>query len=122
MIVNEMAISRSDAIPTCVSLGKKFIEHFVRAVQEGPTSDSFHHHCTEMQSCWDTVKNFKFKHNNKLIDIISLADWFLTAGSDIDKLFENMPTEQNLYEMFVEIILKHRDDINIEETIKYLLV
>ena len=122
MIVNEMDISRADAIITCVSLGKKFIEHFIKAVQEGPTADSFHHHCAEMQTWWNTVKNFKFKHNNKLIDIISLADWFLTAGSDIDTLFENMPTEQNLYEMLVEIILKHREDINIEETIRYLLV
>ena len=108
MIVNEVAISRSDAITTCASLGRKFIEHFVKAVQEGPTSDSFHHHCTEMQGWWDIVKDFKF--------------WFLTAGSDIDKLFENMPTEQNLYEMFVVIFLKHRADINIEETIKYVLV
>lgn len=78
--LDEMAFNRMDAIDKCISLGKLFINHFLKVVEEGRESNDFSHHCHEMQNWYDEVKGIKLKSNNKFISKTHLIDWFFTVG------------------------------------------
>ena len=105
-ILNEMAMTRTEAISICMDLGKKFIEHFHKIYSEGKTSENFNHHCAEMQSWLDKCKSIKLKSNNKYLTPVNLIDWFFTAGGGIDE--DNGFTdyaEIEIYNKFIIILL-----------------
>ena len=56
-VLNEIAMSRRDAIDKCSDLGYQFVKHFKKVIQEGIESEDFHHHCKEMQSWYEQVKD-----------------------------------------------------------------
>ena len=97
--LNEMAISRPDAIHECLSQAAKFIEHFHKVVKEGITGRDFHHHCKEMEAFWGEVKNLKLKPNSKLISGSQLSDWFFTKGEDVESIVEE--PYQDIYEALI---------------------
>lgn len=115
----EMAYERADAINRCGNLAIKFIQHFHKAVKEGKDSDDFHHHCTEMQTWFDTVNKFVLKNNKKRISNNQLIDWFFTNGSSVEYAIEE--PYQDLYDNFIIKILANRDKCNIEEILTELL-
>ena len=97
--VDEMAVEQSKAISLCMSLGRQFIEHFHKVYVEGVNSPNFKHHCHEMQTWYDTVRNIKLKSNNKPISRIHLMDWFFTVGASVEDFLSG--EEADKYEQLV---------------------
>lgn len=85
MELNEMAVTRAQAIETCIHLGRQFIEHFHKVYAEGKYSQDFPHHCTEMQTWLNDARRLKLKTTKRYIDTSNLIDWFFTAGEAVDK-------------------------------------
>lgn len=102
-----MALSLTQAMDRCMDLGEKFAEHFNKIVDEGISSNNFTHHCIEMQSWWDKVKNLRLKHNNKVISNVNLIDWFFTGGKDVEDLINE--DKVNLYNEFLVKLLIDRN-------------
>ena len=86
--LNEMAYERADAIQLCLSLGKKFIEHFNKVVQEGKHSQKYAHHCSEMNAWWNMVNKIVLKSNKKPISTAQLKDWFFEVGSSVEFIID----------------------------------
>lgn len=122
MILNEMSIKRNEAFSKCIDLSAPFIEHFSKVYDEGVGSPTFHHHCSEMQSWWNTVNNFVFRHNNKRISQSELIDWFFLGGSDTETLFKGNPTKEDVYNDFMIEMLYHRDTSNVEDVLYNILL
>lgn len=113
-VLKEMAIERADAIEICLSLGKKFIEHFHKLYNEGKNSPDFNHHCAEMQAWYDkcrilTLKNTKRKNTTRMISSSNLLDWFFEAGGSIDESngFDSYE-ESSVYEDFMLALLANK--------------
>lgn len=108
--INEMAYDRSYVIDTCYSLGMQFIKHFEKVYSLGINDKDFKHHCQEMQTWYDTVKNMVLKSNNKRIDNDQLVNWFFTAGSSIEVLFGNDEAGNIYDELIAELISNKRNN------------
>lgn len=121
-ISTEMLMTRAKAIFTCVSLSVQFANHFEKALEDKRNNfDTFIHHCTELNSFWNSVKNIRLKPNNRLITDVNLIDCFFTGGQDVT----DMVSEENeeIYNKFINILLRDRNidivkafDILFEET------
>ena len=118
--LNEMALTRNEAIDRCFSLGKQFIDHFHKCVHEGKDSDDFTHHCTEMQAWFDEVKQYKLKQNKRLLTADTLINWFFTVGSDVEEKIEE--EYQDIYEQFYIRLLLDRNNSNVENILTELLI
>lgn len=99
-LMNEMAMMRVDAIELCMSLGKKFTDHFKEIYIKGKDDIDFKHHCQELQSWYDKINDIVLKQNNKKISKIQKIDWFFTMGSSLEDIFNNEQIE-NKYEEFI---------------------
>lgn len=106
-ILNEMAISRSDAIDKCEELGIKFIEHFEKIIKE-PKSSSVNHWMNEMQRWLDRINKFVLTQNKKLIPTGDKINWFFNANSTPEILIKDS-TIASKYEDFIEIIIKNNN-------------
>lgn len=84
-IATEQAQRRADAIITCMDLGDLFIQHFHEIFKEGKDSESFSHHCQEMQAWLDKCRKIKLQSTKKYVTPENLVDWFFTAGGLIDE-------------------------------------
>ena len=113
-LLNEMAMTRPDAIDICISLGKKFIEHYHKIYLE-PSSQSRNHWITEMQNWYDKVKQIKLKQNTKPLLTGQIRDWFLTAGAYPEDFVDMDDTEQQKYD---EFCLKLLANNSVEESLK----
>lgn len=117
-----MSIKRNEAFSKCIDLSVPFIEHFSKVYDESVGSPTFHHHCSEMQSWWNTVNNFVFRHNNKRISQSELIDWFFLGGSDTETLFKGNTTKEDVYNDFMIEMLYNRDTSNIEDILYNILI
>lgn len=110
MQLNEMAMSRMDAMDKCIDLGRQFIEHFHKVYAEGKNSKDFVHHCTEMQSWLNYVRSIKLKTTNRYLTPSDLIDWFFTAGEciDADNGFDTYE-EIDLYNEFFLALAANKD-------------
>ena len=117
--LNEMAYERSDAIDKCASHGKRFIEHFHKIMLEGKDSNTFHHHCSEMQAFYDEVKIIKLKPRSKYISADNLINWFFTIGSDIETVVDE--EYQETYEQLCIALLSDRFNTKVEDILNNLL-
>lgn len=106
-ILNEMAISRSDAIDKCEELGIKFIEYFEKTIKE-PKSSSVNHWMNEMQGWLDRINKFVLTQNKKLILTGDKINWFFNANSTPEILIKDS-TIASKYEDFIEIIIKNNN-------------
>lgn len=106
-ILNEMAISRSDAIDKCEELGIKFIEYFEKIIKE-PKSSSVNHWMNEMQKWLDRINKFVLTQNKKLIPTGDKINWFFNANSTPEILIKDS-TIASKYEDFIEIIIKNNN-------------
>lgn len=106
-VLNEMAYNRSDAINKCSDLGYQFVSHFKKLVEEGVFSKDFSHHCDEMQSWYNQVKDIVLKHSKRKISNTQLIDWFFTYGSSTEQLFEDDIVD--VYEEFIFALLQTGD-------------
>lgn len=105
--VCEMAYERRDAIDRCASLGEKFIEHFHKVYSLGVEDRDFEHHCQEMQSWYDSVKDIVLKSSNRKLSNNQLIDWFFTKGSSTEYLFKD-EVEVDEYNEFIVNLLSNR--------------
>lgn len=113
--INDMALSRTDAMDRCISLGKKFIEHFDK-VYKNPNDSARNHWLSEMNTWWKSVKEIKLKNTNKPPLNGEYRDWFFTAGANPED-FMKTPTymESKSYDDFVNALL---NGVNIESAVK----
>ena len=107
--LNDMALSRTDAIDRCISLGKNFIEHFDK-IYNNPDSEAFNHWAKEMKGWLNQVKEIKLKPKNNYILKGQLRDWFFTAGAVPEDFMLN-PTDKEIqmYDNFCEELLSGKD-------------
>lgn len=107
--LNEMAYDRSQAVKKCYPLGKQFISHFHKCMDDiyQENNKRLHHHTSEMQAWWDEVKEIKLTYNNKSLSADQLINWFFTAGSDIETVIQDEYTE--VYENLIISLLKDRN-------------
>lgn len=118
MVIKETAYTQSKAIDRCASLGRQFIDHFHKVVEEGDQSPDFKHHCQEMQTWWEDVRDIVLKHNKKRISKVDLIDWFFTKGSSIE--IQIKESYQELYEeLCVSLISDYSSTV--EEILSRLL-
>ena len=111
MELNEMAMSRRDAINKCLDLSKPFIEHFHRLFND-TNEDTRNHHLSEMQNWYDQVSKIKLTKTNKYLNEKNLYDWFFTGCQLMSDWFENEDGDEiSRYEVFVDLILD--DGLNI---------
>ena len=107
--VKDMSMKRIDAIDRCYSLGKKFIEHFDK-IYKNPTSLDTNHHCDEMQSWYNQVRDITLKEDKKPLSKDCLIDWFFTATGNPDNFMSNPSREElNAYNDFTYNVLLNND-------------
>lgn len=103
--VDEMSISRSEALATCIGLGNEFCDHFHKLYVGGLEDRDFKHHCSEMQGWYNSVKKIVLSYNKKILSKDQLYRWFFLAGSETYVIFDNK-REAALYDQFVKIVLE----------------
>lgn len=103
-LLNEMALSRVDAMDLCIALGDKFTNHFKEIYQKGISDRDFKHHCQELQAWYDKIDKIILKQNNKKLSKIQKIDWFFTHGSSLEEIFNNNELETK-YEDFIMKLL-----------------
>lgn len=115
--LEDMALSRSDAIDKCKGKGIKFIQHFEK-IFDNPNHQSVYHWAKEMNSWLNDVKEYKLKESNDYILFGDLRDWFFTAAGTPDE-FMKKPTQEKLkqYDRFVN---KLSQDLSVQEALKII--
>ncbi len=102
---NDMAISRSQAMDKCMSLGECFIKHFDK-IYKNPNARECNHWIAEMDAWYKAVKKITLKTTGKPMLRGELRDWFFTAGANPEN-FIRCATYDELkkYDDFSENIL-----------------
>ena len=118
--IDEMALSRGDAIDRCINLGKQFIEHFHKVYVEEIESRDFNHHCQEMQSWYDSVSSIRLKTNNKFLTNTQLIDWFFTLGANVEDYLDN-DEEVEHYNNFIVELLSNKRSKKVVDVLKDIL-
>lgn len=110
--ISDMALSRADAMDRCISLGKRFIEHFDKVYKE-PNSQARSHWAGEMQGWLNSVRQIKLKTTNDAILDGDLRDWFFTAGANPQD-FMTSPTSEELkaYDKFTTSVINGNSVVN----------
>lgn len=99
--IYDMALSRADAMERCISLGKRFIEHFDK-IYKNPNDSSVQHWKGEMKGWLDSVKEIKLKNTNKPLLNTELHDWFFTAGANVGDFIKSPLTDEiTAYDKFI---------------------
>lgn len=108
----DMALTRQDAIDRCISLGKKFIEHFDK-IYNNRNNNAFNHWAKEMKTWLNQVKEIKLKPKNNYILNGQLRDWFFTAGAAPEDFMLNPDDKElQMYDSFCEKLLSGKDIYN----------
>lgn len=105
--LNEMAVTRGEAISTCIHEGAQFANHFNKIMDDGKNHNDFAHHCGEMQAWWNDVKNLKLKSNKKLITNDKLYEWFFVCGQVLEDVIK--PTYCESYKTLCKELLSNRN-------------
>lgn len=116
--IAEFAVSRADAITTCMSDGRQFMQHFVKVLHDGIDGDNFKHHCHEMQNWFDVAKGIKLKGSKKPLSLEQWMDWFFTAGGNIEDEINEQYTD--LYEKLIFQLMSNKNG-KIEDIMKQIL-
>ena len=108
----DMVLARQDAIDRCISLGKKFIEHFDK-IYNNRNNNAFNHWAKEMKTWLNQVKEIKLKPKNNYILNGQLRDWFFTAGAAPEDFMLNPDDKElQMYDSFCEKLLSGKDIYN----------
>ena len=109
VVVNEQAMTQKDAMDRCISLGNQFIEHFDK-IYNDKNEDANKRRAQEMQDWLEQVNRIKLTHNNRFIPFDKKIDWFFTAGSDADTLFDDV-RESEKFDDFFALVAVNNDVI-----------
>lgn len=116
MQLNEMALSRADAMERCYSLGIKFIEHFHK-IYTNPADVSVNHWENEMQGWFNSIRRLKLKTTGKPLLNRQIIDWFLTACAFPEDVVDMSEDEQISYDTFCTLLL---NNLSVKESIESL--
>lgn len=119
--LTEMAMSRTDAIDRCQSLGKQFITHFDKIYNESDKEVRSHWE-SEMNTFWEKVKDIKLKGNKNSLSFSNLHDWFFTACQNAEDFMtaEDKEAEEELYNNFIIGLHQNRNK-QVSEVLSQLL-
>lgn len=107
--INDMALSRADAMDRCINLGIKFIQHFDKIYKNKDTRE-VNHWAGEMSGWYKSVKQIKLKQSNSYILDGELRDWFFTAGANPQDFMSNPTTEElKAYDTFTTRVISGAD-------------
>ena len=109
VVVNEQTMTQRDAMDRCISLGNQFIEHFDK-IYNDKNEDANKRRAQEMQEYLEQVNRIKLTHNNRFIPFDKKIDWFFTAGSDADTLFDDV-RESEKFDDFFALVAVNNDVI-----------
>ena len=109
VVVNEQAMTQKDEMDRCISLGNQFIEHFDK-IYNDKNEDANKRRAQEMQDWLEQVNRIKLTHNNRFIPFDKKIDWFFTAGSDADTLFDDV-RESEKFDDFFALVAVNNDVI-----------
>lgn len=115
VVVNEQTMTQRDAMDRCISLGKQFIEHFDK-IYNDKNEDANKRRAQEMQDWLEQVNRIKLTHNNRFIPFDKKIDWFFTAGSDADTLFDGVRESEKFDDFFALVAVNN----NVIESLKSL--
>lgn len=99
--IQDLALARNDAMDRCISLGKKFIEHFDKVYKNSDDSAK-NHWLSEMDSWYKSAKAIKLKNTNDYLLNEQLMDWFFTAGANAADFMTNPDSKEiRAYDTYV---------------------
>lgn len=112
--LSEQAFPRKVIVDKCQELGSQFISHFDKIYNEND-EETISHHASEMQAWLDTVRRYKWAHNNRALSTVDILNLFTTQGGDYDDVFPNNAIEAEVYESFCDELVK---DWNVKEALR----
>ena len=115
--LNEMAMSQDKAIDRCISLGRKFIEHFHKVYEGGLGDRDFEHHCYEMQTWYNDINSIVLKSTKRHLTSTNKMDWFFTAGSDPDEFLNDLDEIESYNKLIIRLLDTNEDIIEVMEEI-----
>ena len=118
MNLYEMSMPRADAIDRCVSLGKRFIEHFHK-VYVSPYDEAVNHWVTELENWYKLVKEIRLKPKGNFLGITFLNDCFFTAGAEPTDFVEMSDKEFSDYERFYTALDR---GLSVREALKEIIL
>lgn len=117
--INDLGLSRKQALDRCWNLAEPFIEHFNK-IYNNPNSQTVHSWCVEMQTKWFIpISKIVFTNGNKRISDKEIYEWFLTRGSSPEVLFEEDSQKAKIYKQFCKELLKTKD---VEQSLKNIKI
>ena len=102
MKLQDMAMSRRQAMNRAMDLAPRFVEHFNK-IYNNKSSIDVNHWASEMQAWLDQVLGIKLKETKKPLSLQEKMDWFFTNGSDSETLFKDQ-REAMIYDDFIDLV------------------
>lgn len=102
MKIQDMAMSRRQAMNRAMDLAPRFVEHFNK-IYNNKSSIDVNHWVSEMQAWLDQVLGIKLKETKKPLSLQEKMDWFFTNGSDSETLFKDQ-REAMIYDDFIDLV------------------
>lgn len=105
--LTEMSMSRSEISYRSSRLGRQFIDHFNKVLNDlqSKNSNCLNHHCQEMQSWWDYVRKLTYKHNKKYISDDDMIEWFFSGGGNYEDTVNNVA----MYKQLIGCMLSNKN-------------
>ena len=110
MLLNEMAMSRADAISRCYGIGKQFIIHFHKIYTSPDDTTTINHWASELQGWYNEARDIRLKPKNKPLNNSQMKDWFYSFGNSYEEFFNEDAEEIDAYETFIDL-LDASDDV-----------
>lgn len=107
MEIEDMAMSRQQAMDRVTDLAPRFVKYFDKICQ-CPWSMGCTHWVNKMQVWLDQILGIKLKETNKPLSLQQKMDWFFTNGSDSETLFKDQG-EAMVYDDFIEKVAFNND-------------
>lgn len=107
MEIEDMAMSRQQAMDRVTDLAPRFVKYFDK-IWQCPWSMGCNHWANKMQVWLDHVLRIKLKETGKRLSLQQKMDWFFTNGSESETLF-NDRAEAMVYDDFIEKVAFNND-------------
>ncbi len=107
MKIQDMTMSRRQAMNRAMDLAPRFVEHFNK-IYNNKSSIDINHWASEMQAWLNQILGIKLKETKKQLSLQEKMDWFFTNGSDSQTLFKDQ-SEAMIYDDFVDLVAVNND-------------
>ena len=107
MKIQDMAMSRRQAMNRAMDLAPRFVEHFNK-IWQYPQSTAGNHWASEMQAWLNQILEITLKETKHRLSLHEKMDWFFTNGSDSETLFKDQG-EAMIYDDFIDLVAINND-------------